>query len=482
MIPSNSSLSCFSLQQCFSLLPAVIRMSKMKNSLFDNLISELMNTGEGESLVDLCLSGDSRIIAAVPLRYRLIALGFVQKLSLEEVNEKLIRNGCMKLYARSIWEATLIFAFRNGLSYKEWKELGTECALLRTKIKEGQGVLSSPSVSRETLISYINSNSTLEDETAQTQHMTRMLSRKIAEIKNDRDAFREFLLSNISSFSTVREKTRYYFCKYLIYYLNARMDLYFDELGKGRDRKKALEFLSVFKVRTALDRKKYPEEEARRMINSSGLSLEGIYDAFRDYYFECISLDWLQIRAEYTGDIAELTGEEKKRFAEAVRRYDRKYKALSDDEAIDRVLADMEATEAEKDKQYSLENRSAAYQIGRSGGNFVRKVLRGYLDLDRVSFISFLLFLGKEGGTSIPASQEINGERLNEILQECGFPKLDPKNGCDSFFIEFMESGDPMYLLFDTAEKMALSEENFYLYKTYLKSESSDRKWEQITS
>ena len=91
--------------------------------------------------------------------------------------------------------------------------------------------------------------------------------------------------------------------------------------------------------------KKYPEDEARKMISAGGLSLEGIYDAFRDFYFECIALDWLQIRAEYTGDIADLMGEEKKRFAAAVRRYDRKYKDLSDDELIGRVLEDLEEKE-----------------------------------------------------------------------------------------------------------------------------------------
>ena len=457
------------------------RKKSSDKSLFDTLIGELMSTGEGDSLVDLCLSGDSRKIAAVPLRYRLIALGFVQKLSLDEMNKKLTENGCMKLYARSIWEATLIFAFRNGLSYKEWKSLEAECASLRAELKEGKGALSSPSVSREEILSYVNSNSTQENEIAMTRHMTSIMSRKIAAVKNDRNAFREFLLSNISSFSTVREKTRYYFCKYLIYYLNTRMERYFEELEKGHDRKQALELLTVFKVRTALDRKKYPEEEARKMISSGGLSLEGIYDAFRDFYFECISLDWLQIRAEYTSDIADLMGDEKKRFAAAVRRYDRKYKALSDDELIERVLEDLEEKEAEKDEQYSLENKAATYQTGRSGGNFVRKVLRGELDMDRVTFISFLLFLGKEADCEIPEGQEINRDRLNDILTECGFPALNPKNGCDSFFMEFMESDDPMYFLFDTAEEMAKSEENFYLYKTYLKSESSDKKWEQIT-
>ncbi len=447
-------------------------------SLFDALIGELMSTGEGISPVDICLSGDSRKIAAVPLRYRLIALGFVQRLSLEEVNKKLTENGCMKLYARSIWEATLIFAFRNGLSYKEWKELENECASLRAEIKQGKGALSSPSVSCEEIEKYVNDNSLTENEIAMTQHMTQKMARELISIKNDKKAFRDFLISNIHSFSTVREKARYYFCKYLLYYLNTRSERYFIALKKGRDKRKALEFLNVFKVRTALDRKKYDEETAREMIKTGAISVGGIYDAFRDFYFESISLNWLQVRAEYTGDIEELEGEDKKRFAAAVRCYDRKYKGLSDDEIIERVLKEAEEKEKEKDDMYSLENKAATYQTGRSGGNFVRKILRGELDPDRVTFMAFLLFLGKE--SDMPKEQQIDRARLDDILQECGFPGLDTKNGCDSFFIEFMKSDDPMYFILDKAEEMAMSEENFYLYKTYLRSESHEKRWEEI--
>ena len=71
---------------------------------------------------------------------------------------------------------------------------------------------------------YIDDNSVQKDKIAKTQHRTQILAQQLSEIGADRQAFRLFVLSNVSSFSTVREKTRYYFCKYLLYYLNSRME------------------------------------------------------------------------------------------------------------------------------------------------------------------------------------------------------------------------------------------------------------------
>ena len=44
-----------------------------------------------------------------------------------------------------------------------------------------------------------------------------------------------------------------------------------------------------------------------------------------------------------------------------------------------------------------------------------------------------------------------------------------------------MEAKDPMMYLLTEAESMALSEENFYLYKTYLSSENSEKRWRDLT-
>ncbi|MBE5999951.1 MAG: hypothetical protein E7239_00885 [Sarcina sp.] len=86
----------------------------------DILFAELARasvSADYASILDLCLHGRQKEIAAIPLRYRLIALGFVKKLSPEEVNRRLLENGCSRLYARSYWEASVIFALKKGMSY-----------------------------------------------------------------------------------------------------------------------------------------------------------------------------------------------------------------------------------------------------------------------------------------------------------------------------------------------------------------------------
>ncbi|MBQ4514910.1 MAG: hypothetical protein II969_18095 [Anaerolineaceae bacterium] len=450
------------------------------NSLWDNLIGELMSAKKSESPLSICLSGDRKKIAAVPLRYRLIALGFVQGLQLEDVNKKLLENGCEKLYARSLWEATLIYAFKNMLSYTSWKYLLEECSSVKADISSENQVLSSSTLSMREIRAYIDDNSVQKDKIAKTQHRTQILAQQLSEIGADRQAFRLFVLSNVSSFSTVREKTRYYFCKYLLYYLNSRMEPYITALERNVNIKNAWEKLSVFRVRTALDRKKHSPEDAREKIMDSALSYGAIYDAFENFFFGYITQDWLQILLDYYGKLSGLTKAQKNQLASEVRRRNKTLAGKSDDEAITWLEEEMERKEKEADALYALDNKKAVYQRGRAGENFLRKILHGDLDPDRVTFLSFLLFFGKEAEKQIPPEHCITEERLNEILSKCGFPTLDPDRSSDLFFIDFLKADDPMLFLMEEAETMAFSEENFHLYKTYLSSDSNEKNWKEI--
>lgn len=410
-------------------------------SPFDLLIGELVDDVEGRSPLDLCLSGDRKAIAAIPLRYRLIALGFVQHLSLEEVNTRLTKNGCERLYARSLREASLIYAFRNGLSYDAWRALEADCAEMRTSLLAEAGLLSSAALSLADIRAYVGDNSLRKDELARTQHKTRLLSRAISEISGDREKFREFLLSNLLSFSPVREKTRYYFCKYLLYYLETKEENYLGALEAGRGAA-ALDHLSVFRIRTALSRKKYPAQEAAAMIEESPLSFGEIYRAFQEFYFEMTSSDWLEIQLEYYGDLRSLDTQEARALSAALRHRDPRLKRLSDREVIAYYADLLEKKEEMADERFAADNKKAAYQTGRSGENFLRKVLRGETDLDRTTFLAFLLFFGKEG--RVPKEHRIDPARLTQILGECGFPPLDPSSGFDRFFRGFMGAKDPV--------------------------------------
>ena len=124
------------------------------------------------------------------------------------------------------------------------------------------------------------------------------------------------------------------------------------------------------------------------------------------------------------------------------------------------------------DEKYSISS-SKTPAASRTGEFFIRKVLRGEVDLDRTTFLSFLLFFDKS--SSVPDSQRIDRERLREVLVNCGFPALSDDDPFDAFFIDYIESDDPMVFLIEEAEIMAMSEENFYLYKTYLESKDNDK-------
>ena len=102
---------------------------------FDRMMDALRTQEQQGVLLDNCMNLDQTVIRQVPLRYRVIALGFVRDMTLEEVQQKLLDNGCPKLYARSPWEATLIFAFSHSLGYHAWRQLCAACADAFPKIE-----------------------------------------------------------------------------------------------------------------------------------------------------------------------------------------------------------------------------------------------------------------------------------------------------------------------------------------------------------
>ena len=461
------------------------------HSPLDSLIGELINYGSDDvqSVIDILFTLDQKAIAAIPIRYRIIGLGFVRKLSLSEVNEKLVSNGCEKLYGRSIYEATLMHAFNNGLSYKEWKELFAESEKIRASIPVDEN-LSNKTVSLNDICSYVQENSDITDNTYKTQHITKQVNDSLSTIPSEKTALLDFMLKNIQSFSLSRECTRYYFCKYMMYFLETRRDHYLDALAYSntefsdaelvRQRlDAALDMLSVFRVSSKLTRKRLSVDEARIVINEAPVSLSEIYDAFQQFYFDYTSIDWMSVLLERYGDLDELSDKQKSALADSIRRYSPSVKKLSDDEVIEWQKNELEKHEKTADEKYSVSSAKTP-AVSRTGEVFLRKVIRGDVDLDRTTFLSFLLFFDK--GANVPDSQRINLERLREILVNCGFPALNDDYPFDAFFIDYIESDDPMVFLIEEAEIMAMSEENFYLYKTYLSSKDNDSELDSIVN
>ena len=91
-------------------------------SVFEKMMQDFEKENAAE-LLENCMTFQPGKTRQIPLRYRLIAVGFLSKMSLEELNNTLKKEGCEQLYSRNSLEAGLIFAFLNHMSYKEWKRL-----------------------------------------------------------------------------------------------------------------------------------------------------------------------------------------------------------------------------------------------------------------------------------------------------------------------------------------------------------------------
>ena len=452
------------------------------SSKLDILFCDLITVEDENIMLELCLSRKPRHLAAIPLRYRLIMLGFVKKMTLNEVNAKLMENGCPKLYARNFREATLIYAFSNGLSYQEWKGLQKDYLSLRRRIAAADQTLSDKTVSLADISAYVDDHSLRECSVAITVHETQVLEQAIMQLGSDQRKLHLFLLSNIHSFSTAREKTRYYFCKYLRYFLETRIRRYLDFLEKDIWKGEALEDLSVFRVTKKLSRKKHTPEQARAALEESALSPGGIYGAFSAYYFDYITVDWTEILLEIYYDPEDMPEDTKRRLAGAIRGEEAetgKLSDMSDEEVILWKQEELEKLEdAEERNAVRGDTAAAGYQNGRMGKNFITNVLKGEVDLDRTTFIAFLLFFG--ACSEIPEEHSIDEKRLDDILTECGFAMLSREDPFDDFAIRLLEAPDPMELVQEEAEILAGKGENFYFYKTYNTSKSTYKKWEEL--
>ena len=95
-------------------------------SIFEKMIQDFRRKDMAQ-LLEECMKPDVKKAKIIPLRYRLIAIGFVSHMTLDELDSKLKENGCEQLYARNQVEATLIYAFLKGLSYEEWLNLERIC-------------------------------------------------------------------------------------------------------------------------------------------------------------------------------------------------------------------------------------------------------------------------------------------------------------------------------------------------------------------
>ncbi len=449
------------------------------SSAFDILINELQQNADVDTLLAESMTLDPHKVMRIPLRYRIIALGFVKHYSLTELNEKLLGAGCAQLYARSMREASLIYAFHNGMSYQQWRQLSAKCeALLESRTPADRFFLNR-TVSMQDLTDYLAANS---DETSlelETGKVTQRMQRRLLEAASGSETFEAFLEENIRAFSPVREKTRYYFCKYLYFDLVTKIESFLSALRSGAPSEEAYAQLAMFKGVQTLKRKKMTPDEIRAFLMQTDISCGGVFDAFNYHYFEYVSSDWMDVLIEYCGALTALPEKDRKRLAASLRKSDPKsFGALSDGQILQKKQEEAEARERELDRAYALDGADRGYQRNRSGENAIRKYIKGELDLDRTTLICFLLFFGSD--CELSPENAIHENRLNAVLRSCGFPALRPEDEFDSFVLGYLDADDPTEFLMEEVTNRALEEENFYLYRVYNLSSSYREDFEKL--
>ena len=447
---------------------------------FDLMISGLMHDESGVTMLEESFRFDADTIQKIPLRYRIIALGFVKKLGIEELNKKLEDNGCARLYARSLWEAGLFYAFLHGLSYEEWKHLQEKCDIIRNSPELQGKYFTDPKITVKDLKDYVYENSDGTEQELFTKQLTVIMEQKLADAATGQGGFEAFLAENIKAFSMVREKTRYYFCKYLYFVLRTRIDEYVEAIENGTSPEDAAPILTMFKGITPLIRKKMTVPEIREFLNNCAISCGEIFDDFNYFYFGYVDLDWVSVLVEYYGSFTNMPEDDLQQMAAALRRQDpKKYGKMTDAEIILSKQKELEDEESEIDSAYSLSGKSKGYQRNRAGENTLRKYIRGALDIDRTTLICFLLFFGDRA--ELPDDMKITESRLSEILLSCGFPGLRMNDDLDLFVLGYLDADDRVEYLMQEVTNYALEDENFYLYNVYKNSTSYNEEFRKLT-
>lgn len=457
-----------------------------KADLFETMITELtMNfTNSDESL----LEGTKEY--PLPGRLKILAEGFAAGYDLDEVNETLRDEGYETLYARSLYEAGLIYAFSHKTGYENWRALyQSYMEKYGETAKPGKGIFSGGKITLKELGRYVQENSSVQME---TQMLTRYMEQEIIESKSEEDFFL-FMDRNVENFSAVREKARYYFCKYLDLYIQEKCENYYESCKKSEtlinqyagalDKEErgylerfALEELNFLKPLTALKRDAQKSkgrmslEEKRKLLENTALTPGGIFDEFNYFYFGYVSVDWIELVFELYGGVEDWPQNLQIRIAHALGLCSAN-PGEAEKKGILEKLKERELEESEKeeklDSEYERDPKKAAklYQRGRSGEDYFREFITGKRDINRETLISFLLFVKMK--TSLGDDNKITLMRMNRILENCGFSQLRPNRGFDRFVMEFLKSQEPFAVLEEHVDKQVTRGENFYLYKVY---------------
>lgn len=144
-------------------------------------------------------------------------------LPLQEKNEEV-------LYARDLIEASLIYAFQKKLTFDHWYSLIVQIREFESSgsydgflINGFNGSYSAFPLAR--MENYVQMNSCFYAETMYTLQRTLTVEKDLGRLGENQE-FVSYMCENIRMFCDGREKSRYYICKYFLFYLNTRIKYY----------------------------------------------------------------------------------------------------------------------------------------------------------------------------------------------------------------------------------------------------------------
>lgn len=451
---------------------------KKKGSAFESIITEAMQEAESREMLQQCVEKLSVMNAKkIPARIRLIAMGFLAHMSLEDLNDKLNQYGFSRLYSRSIWEAGLIYSFKRGMNYEEYKVLEGKCASLAQQYNVRDRYFQESSISVKDIREYVAAESNQEGKKSMTRYMTELMQNELENAAETGISFEHYIENNLAEFRTVREKSRYYFCKYLGYYIDAILDNIISYTEKEKEERDALDTLDLvsldlFRGSQKIKKRRMKQEDIIKMIDESSLSLGTLFDAFNEFYCGYVTMSWIDILMEtYEGHLTEVTGEAREILVTAVRSRHPEWKYMNEKELLTAQEKEIDDREEALDKEYS-ESSANSYQKGRGGENTIRKYFKGTLDIDRTTLVCFLLFFAAKG--RVPRGQEIDEDRLSEILINSGYSGLNPENDFDYFIIQYLDSNERLFYLMEEVTRYAMDAENTSFYQMFRNSRSHE--------
>lgn len=453
-------------------------------------------------------------------------------------DSELEKHFCERLYARNRYEAGLIYAFQNRISYEAWKELyqkyieqgrnmeNREEGIKKKRIFESKkqrastytsGIWRGEDITFKAIKDYVRKNS--QNEVLETGMRTFLVEEELKHVETVEynAGFGKFMKKNESEFSAVREKARYYFCKYLSFYIEERCQRYYEKCkekevaiscGKTKQElepyKRAeqiafaeldvLKNLSVLKAESEKIKINIPLVEKMNYVDNARLSYRTLFDRFNYFYFGFITLEraeylyetyWEYFREleddrwkEHTFAFQEIWEEEMLKVANLLGVYKGSITPKRKERAFTRLAElkkRLEEKEEKLDEEYRLDALISGRQRGRGGEMYFRDFITGRRDINRDTLITFLLFV--DGTTELSIEKRITKLRINTVLRNCGFAQLVPQErNFDKFISDYLgktNRSQKIDLLYEAAQEAIERGEDFCFRKMYLPGKSN---------